>query len=668
MHSSSGHCRRSILSLALIVVLSASTHVAEAQFGFGGGGFGGGGFGGGGSFGGGFGGSFSGFGGGSSFGGGFSGFGGGSSFSGFSGGGGFSGFGGGSSFGGGMSHPQPVYSQPQPVYVQPQTTTIVVQPTAPAAAPAPAPAKVEPNDVKVNSDEPLPNSVDVINFGLTGANRAKAVRDLTDARLNLNADIEATLGDSLKDQNVAMNFDKFVEATNKGGPDNLSSCRRALESAHARSLANNSNLTSVTRRQRQRNFQRDLDQQEGVVRALNALTRPSPKDAKLEAGGLGTIVYWPQLPNGEMVFVAADVVFCGVGRSGPMEVRCESAEEFGSILGIALVPGQPLPPSSGGDTSGVILDNPASATQTVKFTVNGQSLSLPPGYFQRLAEGKTYRVVFDRGGGKGNASYALETGTYQFWLENNGWDLWKMSFNVVIDNSANRQDFHFVFDGKQLIAKAQKSVELQSAYAPVVRFDQGKGEKPALRELAKGVYRVGVTPGGLDLFAASEPASPLATTPNDTAVAALQPPKAETAAPPPTQPAATTPVAAPSGEDNLRIEITQIAKAVKQYLDGRGEASICVGKFPSPAEDAIQKTLKEELARLDIAIKDQGNLTIDGRVNDAKDRKTQRFAIQLSWQIRDRQAEVLIEAERSIFPSAALAALFGPPAELPGPR
>jgi len=453
---------------------------------------------------------------------GFGGFGGGSSFGGFGGssfGGGsgiFGGFGGGHRHGGWSSgwsssnyyapstYCPPTYVQPaapeyvEPAYVEPSyiEAPAVQQPAAPSNP-------VEANEVDIAPVTPAANEASHIEYGLTGASRAKAVRDLSTRRDDLSAAIEETLGEAINDEKAASAFDGYVEAVAKGRLHDVVGDRRVLESAFSRWLSTNSKLSSVARRQAQRNLQVDLDQLENVVRALNGITQFTAVDC-FQAEEIVTVVYWPQLKNGDVVLAAPDVVFLGVGRNGELDVTCEDPKELGDVLGVPLVSGDAVAEATSTPGVGVLLDNPSTSTRAVKYTVNGENRTLEPGYVQRLPEGVTYRIEFDRGAGLGSATYSLESGTYQFGIDGKGWDLWRLTHTAIIDNSANRKDFHLVIDNEQITVKAKKSIELKSSYPILVAFDQGYGESPVTRELKKGVYRVGVTAEGLDLFAAAE--------------------------------------------------------------------------------------------------------------------------------------------------------------------
>ena len=79
---------------------------------------------------------------------------------------------------------------------------------------------------------------------------------------------------------------------------------------------------------------------------------------------------------------------------------------------------------------------------------------------------------------------------------------------------------------------------------------------------------------------------------------------------------ATTATARASSE--LRGGVAEIAKSIKQLLDGKGEDSIVVNSFTGPANyptsagPGIQQILAEELAKLAIAVKKRAKLGIKG--------------------------------------------------------
>ena len=169
--------------------------------------------------------------------------------------------------------------------------------------------------------------------------------------------------------------------------------------------------------------------------------------------------------------------------------------------GLSVGAGQPLPPGGGaGVTSGVLLTNGASLD--VNYTVNDQHYTLQPGYKQALPDGATWTVAFDKGGSAGVARYTLSSGTYSFAANEAGWDLYKKTYKVTLDNGKNSQDFNYMIGAKQQTLAAGQAQDLSSLYPIAVTFDNGTGQT-VVRRLETGTVSVALTPDGnsIDLFA-----------------------------------------------------------------------------------------------------------------------------------------------------------------------
>ena len=124
-------------------------------------------------------------------------------------------------------------------------------------------------------------------------------------------------------------------------------------------------------------------------------------------------------------------------------------------------------------TTGVILTNAGS--DPVNYSVNQQPFAMEPRYTQNLKAGQSWLVEFDRGGSQGMARYQLEDGAYEFTPTPNGWELYKQSYRVTLDNSGNDSDFQYIVDNQQQTLPAGQSHELSGAFPPAVRFDNGAG-------------------------------------------------------------------------------------------------------------------------------------------------------------------------------------------------
>jgi hypothetical protein len=173
-------------------------------------------------------------------------------------------------------------------------------------------------------------------------------------------------------------------------------------------------------------------------------------------------------------------------------------------------------------TSGAVLIN--AEDMAVNYNVNSKAFTMEPEYRQALPGGRTWVVAFDRGGSFGQAKYGISEGTYKFALTDEGWNLFKHTFEATIDNTENPFDFLYVLDNKHQTVPAGQSQQHTSAYPLVVRFDDAQG-KSKTKRVESGLYKVAVTQENtLDLygedavappaFASAAPAAAASSTPD----------------------------------------------------------------------------------------------------------------------------------------------------------
>ncbi len=123
--------------------------------------------------------------------------------------------------------------------------------------------------------------------------------------------------------------------------------------------------------------------------------------------------------------------------------------------------------------------------------------------------------------------------------------------------------------------------------------------------------------------------------------------------------------------NNLRLEMAEVAKKVKELLDGRGDDSIAVGQFTGPSHmssnsgPAIAKMLGEELEKVGVKVQKRANLEMKGDYLDVEDKKNKQMAALLKGRILDRSGTVITEFERGIFGDETLASMFGLTVQLP---
>lgn len=156
-------------------------------------------------------------------------------------------------------------------------------------------------------------------------------------------------------------------------------------------------------------------------------------------------------------------------------------------------------------TNGILIRNLADNQSDVRFLLGSRQVSsLTPGTSQRLMEPWHHSIRFDRGNGNGEAAYRLEDGTYAFVATNNGWELYRQSFTLTIDNSTNQNAFTYVVDNQHMFVPAGQSRTTTSIFPMDVRFDRGNSQIASKNFGSENtIVSVAVNPadGLLDLFA-----------------------------------------------------------------------------------------------------------------------------------------------------------------------
>jgi hypothetical protein len=208
-------------------------------------------------------------------------------------------------------------------------------------------------------------------------------------------------------------------------------------------------------------------------------------------------VWYPGLDPGMTAAVGQNMVFLGTGDGGAMT----SAYVCPAEAGLPVVSGDLVPSSRNPNQDpSVIITNPDSNAGSISYVINNDLEKLEPGQSQELPAGN-WTIKFDRGGGNGQETYALEEGYYEFAIGDNGWDLSSTEQIVNLDNSANPYDFKFLLNDETSVVPAREALEITSSAPIVVKFDDGTGK--ANRKLLKtGDYSIAVNPASrqLDIF------------------------------------------------------------------------------------------------------------------------------------------------------------------------
>jgi len=178
------------------------------------------------------------------------------------------------------------------------------------------------------------------------------------------------------------------------------------------------------------------------------------------------------------------------------------ADALGVPYGIA----DPIPNYDGEIIeSGILLKNAGGSA--VNYTVDGQKFSMEPEYRQVIPRERIV-VAFNRGGSYGNARYGISEGTYKFTPTDRGWELYKHTSKVTINNADNPFPFKYVLNNERQTLPAGSQTEHTGKYPLVFQFDSGQGQVRQ-KMVEQGVYVVAVGgDGGLDLFRPEEVSMP----------------------------------------------------------------------------------------------------------------------------------------------------------------
>jgi hypothetical protein len=112
----------------------------------------------------------------------------------------------------------------------------------------------------------------------------------------------------------------------------------------------------------------------------------------------------------------------GKGQPGGVQQVTGSAEprhEAGSNPGGIANAATKLP----GGT--ITITNPPTNKETLSYTLDGNSYTIPPGYSQEFREDRAWVVQFSRGTNLAPARYGLQSGAYVFTSTGHGWELYR---------------------------------------------------------------------------------------------------------------------------------------------------------------------------------------------------------------------------------------------------
>jgi hypothetical protein len=394
----------------------------------------------------------------------------------------------------------PVPVQPSPNVVQPQPTTV----TPPRPNTIEAPATVKPNDdFSLEAQGVTPEML------AAWKNETKAQSD------KVLADIRNLIPQDAAEALSAL--DDIADKAQSGAlaVQDLQALAAKMKPRLARGMTRNAN---------------QLFNRLAVLSRLMALLNTAvPGGGPIPQGNQVPIALVPGLPRGTIIVLGNGAVLIGVGNL--RQLVAVGRGNVAQAAGMTVAIGPPLAETDAKPvTSGAVLIN--AQDLAVNYNVNNNAYTMEPEYRQTLPGGRTWVVAFDRGGSFGEAKYGISQGTYKFALTDEGWNLFKHSFDVTIDNRENPFDFFYVLDNKHQTVAAGQAQQYTSIYPLVVRFDDGQG-KTKTKRVESGLYKVAVTQENtLDLHGEDAVAPP--------AIAPAAMPAVAAASPTPAAPSART--------------------------------------------------------------------------------------------------------------------------------
>lgn len=283
---------------------------------------------------------------------------------------------------------------------------------------------------------------------------------------------------------AAKDFFRLVES----GASGLALHRRIKQAKH---LIANLDLSDTQRQQIE-------DRLEAVLAAASA--RHAMEHAAIAGGtklnwpsGTVPVVYDPSLPHDKVQLLGGYAIVVGTSGQGVMRAEMTTAAR---VIGVPVAEGEPVPEwrDSADPLSGVVIANPDYTRTAVNYLVNNRTYRTEPGENLKLDRAGSYLVEFDRGGSFGRARYNLSRGVYIFVPSARGWDLFRMPYQITIDNSENPHDFHFVIDKRRerVAAYDSKTITAESPFEFV--FDRGEGKELSRKMLLNGIYKVAISP------------------------------------------------------------------------------------------------------------------------------------------------------------------------------
>lgn len=399
---------------------------------------------------------------------------------------------------------QPQYYPQQPQYY-PQQPQYYPQPQRPAVKNNSAPKKPAEKILPVTKN--MNPGFDASGLQLTGAEQElmkEVAKDKAEDKLK---ELTASLGDAANAKAVKKELDaiqKKIDAGEAVTEEDIQKLQAAVEASKDK-LPPGFDSDKVNKQ---------ADQVIKFSDLAKKLNQPSggggvPGGGGIPSGGPTDVIFFPGLPQDDMIVLPDGTVVVGTGGQGPINMVSMPAQD---VFGVPVGVGDPVPDASGDVAKrvkdGVLLMNPAENGQAIEYVVANKNFSMGSGYTQVLPATQAWVIEFDRGG-TGTAKYTLKEGAYAFGSSDKGWELFKQTFTVTIENPGE-EAFNYNIDNTQCQLAGGQSKTHTSAFPILVRFDRGNGKEAQKKVMDRNAhYQIAVDPadGFWDMFPARDPAT-----------------------------------------------------------------------------------------------------------------------------------------------------------------
>lgn len=218
--------------------------------------------------------------------------------------------------------------------------------------------------------------------------------------------------------------------------------------------------------------------------------------------GLVNVIRHPRIHAGTTFIGGGQTVLVGI-NGGQIEVMRTTVF---NAMGVPMATAQQ--PLSNWDepklVRGVIVHNPAENQVALSYRLNDQPHQLQAGTEQLLNSDGNLIIEFSRGPNRPNARYNIsKEATYAFAVEEDGWNLRRMKFEVTMVNPPNSLEFNYLLDGEAFQVKRGESRSHNSHHPMVIQFDQGNGAKMVSKLVTEKLpLYIGLNPetNGWDLY------------------------------------------------------------------------------------------------------------------------------------------------------------------------